>query len=167
MQLSGRASPCQGECREFESLHPLQRSLQNHIKLLTSGGTYLFDIELSQFKFLLLALMFKILPEKSLFGFKVLQSWPSTFFAYLFIFLLFFLRPYLIYSSSVKLASYLYFLISYSSIIILILNSIIRKNTVSNKYLWLVFNVPLWIYLPEAIRILFELIINIKNIFVL
>ena len=23
MQLSGRASPCQGECREFESLHPL------------------------------------------------------------------------------------------------------------------------------------------------
>ena len=33
MQLSGRASPCQGECREFESLHPLSMFVSFRILL--------------------------------------------------------------------------------------------------------------------------------------
>ena len=38
MWLSGRASPCQGEGREFESRHPLQRPPFGAVFLMMESG---------------------------------------------------------------------------------------------------------------------------------
>ncbi len=94
-------------------------------------------------------------PQKSIFGFRILTAWQSTFAAYLMLIPLLLLPP----SFGVKplelKAGLLFFIVINLSIIILTINSLIQKNK-SYFYNWILFNFPLWCLLPLEFKLLFS-----------
>ena len=107
------------------------------------------------------------LPSKSIFGFKVLNSFHSSLFAYFFLLIRFlFINLYSKFgnlSQSSIASSLLFILIINFSIFILILNSILKKE--KDKLIsWFIFNIFLLIYLPFLIS---NTIYFLKNIFIM
>lgn len=100
------------------------------------------------------------LPKKSLFGFKVLNSTKSTFFAY------FFLILYLIsfnFHSQTKIeliAKFLYIFICNLSFLILIINSYTKRFEIK-KYIFYTLNFPLIIVIPLSTYIVIKSLISI------
>ena len=91
-----------------------------------------------------------ILPQKSLFGFKVLSSLQSTFFCYLLLLIGKFLNP-LFGSEKVHLiAGSLFNIILNLSIVILTVNITIKRKQLEKKY-FIFLNLFLFFYLPIAL----------------
>ncbi len=92
---------------------------------------------------------------KSIFGFKVLDSWQSILSTYFFIILQHILSPMFGISNIELLAGRFFnFLISLS-IIILIFNSFYQKEK-SLRYVWIIAIIPILITLPKYINIMFS-----------
>ena len=89
-------------------------------------------------------------PNKSLFGFKVLNSLQSTIAAYLLLIIFIIIEPLMGEENIQLIARALFTLIINASIIILILNSMQQKNTTNNNY-WKIFNFPLWFFMPISL----------------
>ena len=109
------------------------------------------------------------LPQKSIFGFKVLSSFQSSIACYLLLFTGEFLSPFFGFSQIQIIAGSLFYLVLDISIIILILNLYIKRKQIQRIYFMLL-NSILFIYLPIC---LFNIFMNIrillfyhKNIFV-
>ena len=90
------------------------------------------------------------LPQKSLFGFKVLSSLQSSFSCYLLLLIGKFLNP-LFGSEKVQLITgSLFNIILNLSIVILIVNVIIKRKQIEKKY-FIFLNLFLFFYLPIAL----------------
>ena len=94
-------------------------------------------------------------PTKSIFGFRILGSWQSTFSAYVLLVPLSLLPPLFGSKPLEQKAGFLFLLVLNLSIIILTLNSIQQKNK-TPIYLWVIMNIPLWSLLPLEMRLLFH-----------
>ena len=106
-----------------------------------------------------------ILPQKSLFGFKVLNSNHSIIAAYLLLIVCILIKPFFGIEKSIEIIAALFFiLISNASLMILILNSIFQRSR-SNLYPWLFYNLPLWIYFPFILNDTFKALNILYNIF--
>ena len=97
-----------------------------------------------------------LLPNKSLFGFKVLSSWDSLLISYLFIFSEYLLIP-LFGNEKVEVLAGIYFILLINlSIIILTLNSVIR--IIKLNFIFVILVIPLIVWIPFSIeRIFLEL----------
>ena len=100
------------------------------------------------------------IPKESFLGLKLLSSIESSIAAYFICLTVFFLSPFFGGDLKELIAAKLFNIISYSSLLILILNLFLKRNEI-NKNLFLIFNIPLLLYLPYFF---FNLI---KNIFLL
>ena len=87
-------------------------------------------------------------PEKSLFGFKILNSKASFFGAYFFLIINWILIPKFGFKIEELIAGYLFVIISNISFLILLINSFLRKKT---KKFFNVFTFPLVLYSPISI----------------
>ena len=95
------------------------------------------------------------LPEKSIFGFRILGSWQSTLSAYFLLVPLYLLPP-LFGSRPIELkAGFLFLIVLNLSIIILTFNSI-QQNNKTPIYLWVIMNIPLWCLLPLEMKLIFH-----------
>ena len=103
--------------------------------------------------------MNNFIPNKSIFGFKVLNSWNSILAAYAFISAQNLISPLFGYSDKEIIAGSLFIIISNISILILIINNIVRAKKIS--YLWLIPSFPLTLYTPIIIKSTFTAINNI------
>ena len=108
--------------------------------------------------------MINIFPNKSLFGFKILNSLNSTLFAYSLIIWLLIKITLFNYFAINSWSSNLFIFIANLSIFILIVNAIIRRRKRSNIINWLFFNFPLWLYLPFLVRMIYISSANIYRI---
>ena len=98
------------------------------------------------------------LPQKSIFGFKVLSSFRSSISCYILLFLGKFVNPYFGFSQIQIIAGALFYLLLNISILILILNLIIKRKQIQKIY-FIFLNSILFIYLPFS---LYNVIVNIK-----
>ena len=103
-----------------------------------------------------------LLPEKSLFGFKVLSSQHSVFMSYAFIFIEYLLIPLFGIKKGEAIAGTFFILLINFSIIILILNSVIRIKKIN--FFFLIIVIPLIIYIPFSIE---RIILSIENLIIL
>ena len=101
------------------------------------------------------------LPEESILGFKVLSSLHSTISAYILLLAGWLLNPYFGTSNIQIKAGAIFNIVLNSSLLILILNLIKKKNQLQRKYFFLI-NSLLFIFIPY---IFFKLFTNIKYIF--
>ena len=99
--------------------------------------------------------MIDIFPKKSLFGFKILNSFNSTLAAYTLIIWFLIQSSVFNYFSISFWSSNLFILIANLSIFILIVNSIIRPRQKNKTIHWFLVNFPLWIYLPFLFRMIY------------
>ena len=88
---------------------------------------------------------------KSIFGFKLLNSWQSIISTYFFVVLQHILSPMFGTSKEEIIAGRLFNIIIYSSILVLISNSIFQKRK-SFIYLWILAIIPLIAILPVLIN---------------
>ena len=89
-------------------------------------------------------------PEYSIFGYKILNSWNSVLSAYLFLLAEFFLTPYFGSEANQYFSGLLFIFLINISILILVLNSLIRFRKAD--ILLIVLAMPLFIYLPFSIN---------------
>ena len=90
------------------------------------------------------------IPEYSILGFKILNSWQSIFAAYILLLFEYLLIPYFG-DVGIRYISGLFFILLLNlSFIILILNSCIRQKKINFYFFLLSF--PLFIYAPYSIR---------------
>ncbi len=95
------------------------------------------------------------LPQKSIFGFEILSSLQSSFCCYLLIVIGVFLNP-LFGSSQIQIiAGSLFNIVLNISVLILMINLIIKKKQLPKKY-FIFFNLLLFIYLPVALYLIFN-----------
>ncbi len=96
----------------------------------------------------------RIFKKKSIFGFRILNGKESIISAYFLIFAkIYFQYKFFILGAHDNLgliAASIFLLISNISIIILVLNIAFQKISF-NKYIWLILNLILWIYIPITI----------------
>ena len=105
----------------------------------------------------------KFFLQRSLFGFKVLNSLHSMIVAYVFIFIEFFITPYFGFEGGEIKAGIFFLLLINTSIFILLINSLIR---ISNKSLFLlIFCFPLIIYSPQLLRKIVTSLYYLKQIY--
>ena len=105
------------------------------------------------------------LPEKSIFGFKILNFTQSIFFAYFLILVQYLLVPKFGYQSRQIVYGSLFLLVCNTSIFILTLNSIFQRK--EKKFNYSIFlNIPLFLYIPVEISIILKsFLILKKNLF--
>ena len=99
-------------------------------------------------------------PKKSILGFKLLSSIQSSLSAYCIIIIIYLTKPFFGISSIELIASILFNIIAYSSILILIFNLCLRRSEL-NKVFFIFFNFPLLIFIPNCF---FNLIINSRSL---
>ena len=97
----------------------------------------------------------KKIPEYSIFGFKILNAWHSIFCSYILIISEFLISPYFGIDGIEKLAGSFFIFLNNSSIIILIINSLIRIKKSGIYFIILI--IPLLIYIPFSFHKLFLL----------
>ena len=107
--------------------------------------------------------IFNIYPKKSLFGFKLINSFHSILVAYLFILIIYLITPFFGTDKPQLIAAIFFHLIINISIIILTVNSIFKFKRYKTFYL--IFLVPLAINIPISISKIFNCFISIKEIF--
>ena len=95
------------------------------------------------------------LPQKSLFGFKVLSSLQSTFSCYLLLLIAKFLNPFFGSEPVHLITGSLFNIILNLSIVILIVNITIKRKQLDKKY-FILFNLFLFFYLPIALFFIFK-----------
>ena len=100
------------------------------------------------------------IPKKSILGLKLLSSIESSLAAYFICLTVFLLSPFFGADLIELMAAKLFNIIAYSSLLILILNLFLKRNEIK-KNLFLILNIPLFLFLPYFF---FSLI---KNIFLL
>ena len=103
------------------------------------------------------------LPQKSIFGFKVLSSLQSSISCYIILFFGKTLSLYFGLSTTQIVAGALFNIILNISILILIFNLFIKRQQVQ-KFFFVLFNALLFFYLPFAV---YEITINIKLLLIL
>ena len=91
------------------------------------------------------------LPQKSIFGFKVLSSLQSSISCYILIFLGELLNPFFGFSQSQIIAGSLFNIILDLSILILILNLYLKRKEIKRIY-FIFLNSILFVYLPLCIN---------------
>ena len=101
------------------------------------------------------------IPQKSIFGFKILSSLQSSISCYLLLLIGLFLNPFFGLSQIELIAAAFFNIILNTSILILILNLFIKRNQIRKVY-FIFLNSLLFLYLPFS---LFEIAKNIKNLF--
>ena len=101
------------------------------------------------------------LPQKSIFGFKVLSSLHSSIACYILLFIGKFLNPFFGYSQIQLIAGSFFNIVLNVSIVILILNLLIKRKQIQKKY-FILLNSILFIYLPLSI---YNIGKNIKFLF--
>ena len=92
-------------------------------------------------------------PEYSIFGFKILNAWHSIFCSYILIVFEFLISPHFGVDEIEKMAGSLFIFLNNLSIIILVVNSLIRIKKVNINFIILI--IPLLIYLPYPFTKLF------------
>ncbi len=95
------------------------------------------------------------LPQKSIFGFEILSSLHSSLSCYLLLIIQRFLNPLFGSDQLQMIAGSLFNIVLNISIVILIVNLIIKRKQIQNKY-FIFLNSLLFIYLPAAIYIIFK-----------
>ncbi len=95
------------------------------------------------------------LPQKSIFGFKVLSSFHSTIFCYVLLFIGRILNPFFGYSKIQIISGSLFNIVLHSSIIILIINAIDKRKELK-KFNFLFLNFLLFLILPFSLYIIFK-----------
>ncbi len=121
--------------------------MKNAFKFLSSLNKKLFQ-----------NVFIKIIPDKSIFGFKILNSKESIFSAYFLLVFKYAVSPNFGFQKTELIGSYLFFIISNISLLILLINSLIRMP---NKSIFLrILIIPLIIHIP--ISIIFILLSFIK-----
>ena len=88
------------------------------------------------------------IPEYSIFGFKILNSWHSVFWSYILIFCEFMISPYFGCERNEQIAGSFFIFLNNSSIIILVVNSLIRIKKIDIYFI--IITIPLLIYLPYS-----------------
>ena len=101
------------------------------------------------------------LPQKSIFGFKVLSSLHSSIACYILLFIGKLLNPFFGYSQIQLIAGSFFNIVLNVSIVILILNLLIKRKQLQKKY-FILLNSILFIYLPLFI---YNIGKNIKFLF--
>ena len=101
------------------------------------------------------------LPQKSIFGFKVLSSLHSSITCYILLFIGKFLNRFFGYSQIQLIAGSFFNIVLNVSIVILILNLLIKRKQIQKKY-FILLNSILFIYLPLSI---YNIGKNIKFLF--
>tara|TARA_S200000501_G_scaffold223176_1_gene209314 strand:+ start:117 stop:461 length:345 start_codon:yes stop_codon:yes gene_type:complete len=101
------------------------------------------------------------LPQKSIFGFKVLSSLHSSIACYILLFTGKFLNRFFGYSQIQLIAGSFFNIVLNVSIVILILNLLIKRKQLQKKY-FILLNSILFIYLPLSI---YNIGKNIKFLF--
>jgi hypothetical protein len=99
-------------------------------------------------------------PQKSIFGYSVLSSFHSTISAYVIIISTFLLNPYFGKSDKEFIAGLLFNMISYLSIIILIINLYIKKRELKRKIFFFL-NTPLLFFFPLSVYLLIKNILRL------
>ena len=102
-------------------------------------------------------------PEYSFLGFKILNSWNSILCAYILIFAEFILVPFFGIEFIQYIAGLLFILINNIAIIILIINSLIRKSKFDNYFI--ITSLPLIIYGPFLLNKIYDVISNLNLLF--
>ena len=97
-----------------------------------------------------------ILPKKSIFGFKILNSWNSIIASYFFILIKLNTIPYFGIEDIQMKAGIIFSIIINTSITILIINSILRVRGI--HLIWLISEFGLLLYLPFTLK---DLITNL------
>lgn len=97
-------------------------------------------------------------PTKSFLGLRLLSSKESSISAYFIFFIVSLLSPFFGEEKREIIAAKLFYIIAYSSLLILIINIYITRKEIK-KSIFLIFNIPLFLNLPNFV---FNLI---KNIF--
>ncbi len=103
------------------------------------------------------------IPEYSIFGYKILNSWHSTLCAYILLFSEFLLTPYFGFNFIQYLAGLSFIFIINISIIILLINSLIRLKKVDTTYILL--DIPLCIYLPFSINKIYIVLSKLSHLY--
>ena len=110
--------------------------------------------------------MNKILPSKSIFGLKILNSRDSIVFLYLLLFFIYLLKSQFGFSPVQIIAGKLFILIGNSSILILVLNSFLQASYQKKYIYWFCLTLPILIFLPSLLENLFEAIIFLSKAFI-
>ena len=96
-------------------------------------------------------------PKKSIFGFEILSSLHSSLSCYILLIIGRFLNPLFGSDQLQIITGSLFNIVLNISIVILIVNLIIKRKQIQNKY-FILLNSLLFIYLPVAIYIIFKYI---------
>ena len=97
------------------------------------------------------------LPQKSVFGFKVLSSFHSSIVCYILLFISKFLNPLFGFSQIQIMAGSLFNIILNISIVILIVNLSIKRKQIQKNY-FILLNSILFLYLPISFYIILKYI---------
>ena len=89
-------------------------------------------------------------PQKSIFGFKILSSFQSSISTYLIILIILFANQFFGLNQLQMLAGAFFNIIANLSIIVLIINLLIKRKELNKKF-FILLNSPLFIYLPFSI----------------
>ena len=95
------------------------------------------------------------LPQKSIFGFKVLSSLHSSIACYILLFIGKFLNRFFGYSQIQLISGSLFNIVLNVSIVILILNLLIKRKQIQKIY-FIFLNSILFVYLPISLYIIFK-----------
>ena len=103
------------------------------------------------------------IPQKSIFGFKILNCLQSSIFAYFILLLILSLNPFFGCTFNQYLFGYLFNIVASVSLIILILNLFIKRKELKRNF-FILLNTPLIIFMPILILYLIK---NVINLFIL
>ncbi len=101
-------------------------------------------------------------PRNSIFGFKILNSFYSILWAYIFLIYQLIITPYFGIDIYEFIAGALFVILINISIIILTINSIIRINKINT--LFLLFDFPLFVYIPYSVKKILLLVSDLRMI---
>tara|TARA_B100000401_G_C52101499_1_gene391444 strand:+ start:73 stop:432 length:360 start_codon:yes stop_codon:yes gene_type:complete len=103
------------------------------------------------------------LPQKSLFGFKILNSIHSSLFAYIFIVLILFSKNFIGTNIVQLISGNLYIIISNMGFWILVINSYLKRKEL-NKNIYFAINMPLLGFLPFSFFLIIKYLLYTFNI---
>jgi len=106
-----------------------------------------------------------LLPKKSIFGFEIINAKVSIVFAIFFIFLNFIINRFFGLNKLNMIAGNMFFLISNSSILILILNSYFREK-IDNSSSLFIYRFLLLIYSPFGLFFIYQNIYQLISLFI-
>ena len=107
--------------------------------------------------------LIKLFPQKSIFGYEIINAKQSIFLALIFIFLNIFINRFFGFEKIRMIAGNIFFLISNASIFILILNSYLREEIKYSSSLY-IYRIFLTVYIPFGLFFIYKNISHISNL---